>query len=281
MRFNARSIATAAMLVVAASAFASIQANPLVGSMPGQSSPNTPDITDKECAFWLDHNGDGKGDDRLSGEYILQETPVVGGCDFKLSAPEVATIIVESELTDWEAEVEIKREPGPSEGFKIYPGRAEIPGMDGRMRVIVNFVAGDTPRSEKSRVLQDGYRHEVQIPDEFRILEVTVTTADGSKDWLAKNAQAASSEYIRVHRIISERQGEVPEEIVTLAKEWMAEGYPQVAASIIELDTDSAAGVGSWWKWAAGAIVGVIIIAIVGTIYWVFLRTPPAPTIDI
>lgn len=280
---RSRSLATVAIATVAITLFLFSYPSPLAGSAPLQSIP---EITEKECAFWLDHDGDGKGDQRLAGEYIPQETPVIGGCDFKLSVPEAATITVESELKDWEAEVEVRREPGSVEDFQIYPGRPEITGVAGSMRVIVNFAKGDTPRSGRERTLRDEYRHEVQIPDHFRILGVTVTAPDGRKDRLEENAQSASDEYINVHRSILEREGELPEWAVTLAREWLEAGYPQVSESIIAQSADSTAGTAGWWMWAAIVTWIVISVSIIAGAVFIIragkrdaseLRRPGAP----
>jgi hypothetical protein len=277
MSGTSRTLAAIATVTVAATLFSFSNPSPLAGSPPLQ---NAPEITEKECAFWLDYDGDGKGDQRVAGEYIPQETSVVGGCDFKLSVPEEATIVVESELRDWEAEVEVKREPGSAEDFNIYPGQPEITGVDGSMRVIVNFVQGDTPRTGRVRVLPDGYEHVVQVPNEFRVLGVTVTIPDGSKDRLEENAQSASNEHISTHRKMAERESELPERVLTLAKEWQEQGYPQVANSIIEEIGDPESGSSGWWKWAAiGTWIAVPVVAVVviGIYLFVFSGQTPAP----
>ena len=265
-----RRLAATVIAVVAATFLVLGQSGPLTGSEPSQSGANDPEISEKECAFWLDHDSDGKGDERISGDYILQESSVVGGCDFKLNSPESATLVVESELTDWEAEVEIKREPGSTEDYKIYPGLPEIPEVDGSMRVIVNFVAGDTPRSGRTRTLDDDYLHQVQIPDEFRILGVTVTIPDGRNDRLEENAWAASSEYINADRNIAQQEGELPQWAVALSQEWLEKGYPQVAASIIEQESDG--GASGLWKWAAIVTwIAILIAVIIAIVLYIFL----------
>ena len=142
MVVNARNLAaTAAFVLITLGA-----PNPLDASGPSQSGSEAPDIAEPECSFWLDHDNDGEGDEPFEADaYVLQETPVVGGCSFKLQAPDEATILMASELKDWEVEVELKREPGPTDDFKMYSGRTEIPGVKGNMRVILNFAEGDTP----------------------------------------------------------------------------------------------------------------------------------------
>ena len=278
MLVKARSLAAiAVVVVVAATLFTLGQPSPLAGSGTLQSGPNF-EIRDKECAFWLDYNGDGEGDERLSGEYVIQETSIVGGCVFKLSAPEEVTLVVESDLTEWETDVELKREPGSTKDFKLYPGRNQIPGIQGSMRVVANFVRGTTPRSGKSRTLTDGYRHEVQIPEEFRLLGITVTTPDGKKDRLEQNAQSASRAYISAHKQMGE--AELPEWAATLAEEWMAEGYPQVADRVMTIKVPPGDTGIRWWKWGAiGTWVGVLVIVISITAFYLVKekRNQPEP----
>ena len=260
-------------------------ASPMVASGLLQSNLDSPEIAEPECSFWLDHDNDGEGDepfDADSESLVLQDSPVVGGCSFKLNTSAEATLLVASELMDWEVDVEIKREPGPTEDFKMYLGRTEIPGVKGSMRVIANFARGNTPRSGKSRSLPDGYGYEAQIPEEFRLLEITVTTPDGSKDRLERNARSASGAYIGAQRLVSDGDAELPEWAVTLAKEWLEDGYPQVAKSIMATDSASAASAGSrtnWWKWIAIVTwVGVVVVGVVAvTLIVVNARREPTP----
>lgn len=249
----------------------------LSASGPRQGGADAPEISEPECSFWLDHNNDGEGDEPFDAEpdnYILQETPIIGGCTFKLNARESATLIFQSELKDWEAEVETKREPGPSEYFNMYPaGRAEIPGIKGSMRVDVRFRRGDTPRSGKSRTQPDNYRHEVQIPQEFRLLEITAIAPDGGKDRLEQSVRSASGAYINVQRRI-ERAGDLPEWAITLGGQWLEEGYPQVADSVVATATDypdSGSGGSAWWMWTA-ITTWIVIIAGVGILAIVLRR---------
>ena len=262
-----------AMALALAALFSFSHSGPLAGSEPLQSAP---EITGEECAFYLDYNGDGEGDQSIASKYIPQNTPVVGSCRFKLRMPEAGTLIVESELRDWEGEVEVTKEPEPDEVFKTHPGRPEIPDLDGSMSITVRVVAGDTPRSERERTLTDGYLHQVQIPNAFRLLGVTATFPDGSKDRLEENAQSASNEYISIHRALSEKEGELQEWAVTLAGEWLEEGYPQVANSIVKKGEEAQTESASWWKWAAiGTWSAVAIIAGLAIFVWLkFIRGP-------
>lgn len=254
----------AAVVIVMASALVVVAApGQLSAAGPLQAGSESPEIAEPECSFWLDHDTDGEGDEPFvtdPGSLALQQSPVVGGCTFKLNAPDEATLLVASELVDWEVEVELKREPGGAEEFKMYPGRTEIPGVQGRMRVIANFAKGATPRSGKSRTLPDGYRHEAQIPKEFRLIEITVTTPDGRKDRLERNATSASGAFISAHRLVSDGNIGAPAWTVALAEEWLEQGYPQVSDSLMAADSaNSGAGSGgvNWWMWIAIATWGV------------------------
>ena len=244
---------------------------------PAQDGSDTPEITDDNCSFLLDEDSDGEGDVRLDGwEYIHQESPVIGTCAFRLNAPAAVTLIIESELTGWKSDVSLNEEPGEPAEFKKHQGDNEIPEVEGAMSVTVKLW-GDTPRSIKSRTMLDGYKHEVQIPEEFRLLEITAITKDGRRERLEQESEAASEAYIQVHRKLSDSQGELPEWANTLAEEWLAEGYPQVADGIIaqalEINEDGG-GSANWWMWAAIATWVVIVVGMVagGLYLWVNSR---------
>lgn len=241
---------------------------------PAQDSPDTPEITDDNCQFLMDKDGDGEARTRLEGlTYIHQEKPVTVTCTFRLNAPEAATLVIESELTGWKSDVNLNEEPGEPAEFKKHPGDNKIPDVEGAMSVTVKLW-GDTPRSIKSRTMPDGYDHEVQIPEDFRMLEITAITKDGREERLEHESQAASDAYIQVHRKLSDSQEELPDWAYTLAQEWLEEGYPQVADGIIAqaLEIDGGGGSGiNRWMWAAIATWAVIVIAVVGggAYYWI------------
>ncbi len=93
-------------------------------------------------------------------------------------------MLVKSGLRDWNATIELKREPDPPEEFREYSGdveAVEIEGIAGSMRVITNLT-GNRPRGSKPRALTSDYRHVKQILEEFQQLEIAVTTPDGSPD---------------------------------------------------------------------------------------------------
>lgn len=258
---------------------------PLSASGPQQGG--TVDIADKECSFWLDFDDDGEGDTAISAEpdsYARQETPVVGGCSFKLNTDAETTLIIVSELADWSSEVEITREPGLPQRSTLHPGKSEIPGLQGGMRISVNHT-GVTPRSGKSRALPDDFTHEVQIPRPFRLLEITVTAADGTKDRLEESVQSASSAYIDTHEHLSDRirhDGDAaPDGPVDLAGELLEEGYPQIANRVLAMDVSSADGGGTnWWMWSTIAIAALVGIAMVAIVVLVIRNRPGPATVD-
>lgn len=247
----------------------------LSAAEPAQDGPATPEITEPECSFGMDYDGDGEGEEPFDAkpeQHILQETTIAGGCTFQLRAPVAATLIVDSDLQDWEVQVELQREPNPPDSYTVYPGDPNIDNVQGRMEVTANFRRGDTPRSMEPRTLDGEYQYEAQIPEAFRLLEITVTTPEGLKDRLERNVRAASGEYIKVHRKLSDSREELPGWAIALTEEWLEEGYPQVADSIINqaLETDEdGGGSPNWWMWAAIATWAVAGIATVVTLYFV------------
>ena len=239
-----------------------------------QSELESPEISEPECSFYLDRDGDGEGNERFDvgpGEFIPQETPVVGGCTFRLNAPTDVTIVVESELKGWSADVELTEEPGDPQIYQVYPGDNEIQNVLGAMVVTANF-RGDTPRSVKARTLPDEYDHQVQIPEEFRLMGMTAITADGRKDRLERNIRSASAAYIQVNNLLSKSDNELPEWAQALAQEWLDKGYPQVSDSVIVRANSDLGGDEStnWWKWLAiGTWVALLALLAVSVILFI------------
>ena len=239
-----------------------------VAAPPLQSDLEPVDITDKECSFWLDHDEDAEGDQPLDESlYVLQQTPVVGGCTFKLNARESATLVIESELNDWRAEVELKREPGSAHAITLHPGRDKIPDIDGGMNIGVSL-QGNTPHSIKKRELQGGYWHDVQIPKEFRLIEATLITSAGDEARIEETSNAASGAFIHAHeRMSSTAESASPESVKLLTSKLLAEGYPEIAERVMSLEvSENGSGVNQW-MWAAIAtwilIAVIVFIAIV------------------
>ena len=229
------------------------------------------DIAEKECSFWLDYDDDGEGDAVINtgpDSYARQETPVVGGCSFKLNTDAETTLVVVTELVDWSSEVEITREPGLPQRVTLHPGRTAIPGLHGGMRISITHT-GITPRSGKPRALPDDFTHEVQIPRSFRLLEVTVTAADGTKDRLEESVQSATSAYIDTHAHLSDRvrhdDAAAPDAAAALAGDLLKEGYPQLADRVLALEVSPVRSNGvNWWMWSTIGIVVLMVIVIIG-----------------
>ncbi|MCY4559618.1 MAG: hypothetical protein OXF79_25255 [Chloroflexi bacterium] len=231
------------------------------------------DISETECAFWLDFDGDGEGDEAVEihpDKYIRQEMPVVGGCEVRLNTQEEATLVLVSELTDWSSEVEVIQEPGMPRPFTLHPGKNEIAGLQGSMRIEVNHT-GVTPRSVKLRTLRDGYEHQVQVPRPFRLLEVTIITPDGRLDRLEESVQSASAAYISAHQLVfgsrfaPDATGQ--SEVVALANALLEQGYPQIASDVLALESGSVGGgVSAMWMWTAIALAVVVLALIAGAI---------------
>ena len=274
------------LLLAAAAAGVAITPQTLRASGPMQDDA-VADISEPECAFWLDFDGDGEGDEAVEihpDKYIRQETPVVGGCEFRLNTQAEATLVLVSELTDWSSEVEVIQEPGMPRPFTRHPGKNEIRDLRGSMRIEVNHT-GVTPRSVKVRTLRDGYEHEVQVPRSFRLLEVTVITQDGRLDRLDESVQSASAAYISAHQLVlgsrfaPETSG--PGEVVALANDLLEQGYPQIATDVLNLEGGEVGkGVSAVWKWMAIALAVVVFVLIAGAcvVFYLSRRNLPSAT---
>ena len=215
-------------------AVAFVGSSSILASAQPQGDTASPEITDVECSFYLDRDGDGEGNERfdaLPDEFIPQETPMVGDCTFTLNAPTKASIVFYSELQNWAVSVVLKKEPtGPVE-YKVNREDNEISDISGEMSIAAHL-RGNSPRSVQVRNLADGYRQEVQIPHDFRLLEVRVVTGDGRHDRLERNVQTASAAYIQAHSQLAKHESELQDWATHLAQEWLDKGYPQVADSI-------------------------------------------------
>ncbi len=233
-----------------------------------------PEISDPECSFWLDINGDGEGDERFDtgpGQYVLQDAPVVGGCEFTLRTAQPITLKFDSDLFNWSAEVELDREPSRQNNFTVDQASSSITiDITSGMQVKVNITQGHTQRSGREREVADRYRqdayiHQVQTPDTFRVLGIQAVSTDGLRDSHEENANTASIAYINARQRIIERTGELPEWTIELATEWLDNGYPEVSNSIIDSERGDSGGSqgANWWIWLGMLILGIFIGSVV------------------
>ncbi len=267
-RSAAWTVLIAGVLLLASALLPSSHVN---GAGPFQGDGESVDIDDKECTFWLDFDDDGEGDSEIQTDpdsYARQQTPVVGSCEFKLNTSVASTLVLETELDNWRSVVEIVEEPGLPDRKVLQPGRIDIRGLSGGMRMTVEL-KGSTPRSLKNRSLRDDYHHDVQVPRPFRLLDITVTTPSGTYDRLEVSANSASSAFIETHKRLADRvEGNADPEAGTLEAltgELLDEGYPQIAGRLLDVrvETIEERGV-NWWMWTTVGLVLVILGAAVG-----------------
>ena len=276
----------AGMAVVGILAVSLALALPAAASGPTQDVQSV-DISERECAFWIDVDGDRRGDDTIDAHpdrHILQETVVEGGCEFKLNTETESTLVLVSELTGWKSEVTITQKPGVGETFHLHPADDKISGLRGGMEIEIKHV-GTTPRSGKIRSLNDGYEHEVQVPLPFRLIEVTVVTPDGRQDRLELSVQSSSASYLDAQRRIlatGADDGSASEPVVGLASKLMNDGYPQVAVEVLALN-DAGTGTGGRgaWLWATIALAVLIAVAVAAVGAFVYLsKRAPSERVD-
>ena len=274
-----------ASILLLASAF--LLAHPVSSSGLAQSIVESVDIDGQECTFWLDFDDDGEGDSEIETErnsYALQQTPVVGSCEFKLNTSAASTLVLATELDNWRSIVEIVEEPGLPDRKVLQPGRVEVPGLTGGMKITVEL-RGATPRSIKNRTLRDDYHHDVQVPRPFRLLDITVTTPSGTYDRLEVAANSASGAFIENHKRVADRIVEDadpdPDTVEALASELLDEGYPQIAGRLLDVKVATAEEQGAnWWMWSTLGLILVIAGAIlgVGAIMWINNRRAAIPS---
>ena len=239
---------------------------------PNQSAGEQVDIDDKECTFLLDVDGDGGHETRIDtgpGTYAHQETSLEGSCEFSLNTDAAATLVLETELVGWHAVVEWAAEPDLPDDEILRVGDNTVPGLEGGMRVTVQ-IFGETPRSVKSRTLEDDYRHDVQVPRPFRLMEVIVTTPAGRYDRLEETTSSASLAYINAHERVSDvksggKDG-TSESVLGLASELLEEGYPQITERLLDAgeSTEQNSGFNGWMWVSFGMIVALAIGVAIG-----------------
>ena len=285
-RLTARAVLIASIFLLASGL---LPASDVAAVGPSQSDGESVDIDGPECTFWLDFDDDGEGDaeiNTVSDSYARQQTPVVGSCEFKLNTSVESTLVLETELDNWRSVVEIVEEPGLPDRKVLQPGRVEIPGLVGGMKITVEH-RGVTPRSVKNRTLRDDYHHDVQVPRPFRLLDITVTTPSGTYDRLERTANSASSAFIETHKRVTDRiiedAGPNPDTVAALTRELLYEGYPQIAGRLLDVKVVTAEdGSVNWWMWATIGLFLVIVGATIGVGAFLWLNSrriagTPAP----
>ncbi len=290
MRITSRSCASRFfiwLLLAASVGSALILSLPVYSSPPEQGSAAPITITERGCDFDIDDDGDGKSDgsfDPADGEYLPQGDSVLGKCFFRVTATAATKISIESQLEHWEANGvynKVAREisqpislnaGGPS--FTLDPGGHEI----------TLVLKGDIPRGHAREELGEGYYHDLQIPKEFKLVDITVTTDAGDKEWVeSHDVSSASISYIDAHSDINdalnEQETPIPPSVLAFSQQLLEEGYPEIAVRVTELNfpqdaAEADRGIDiSWWVWLV-IVGGIVLVGIVGFIIW-WARRPP------
>lgn len=252
-------------------------------------------VSNKWCEFDLDYDDDGESNgsfDPDDGSYLPQETPILGRCNFTFTAAIKSTILFDSELDDWRADVTLTEEPSGTvrETDTVHPGNRRIEGATGGMVATVDL-KGRTPRGELPRDLPQGYQHQVQIPERFRLLEITIITSADDRERVASHeVAAASNAYIEARQEIagirSASETAPPAEVMDLADQLLIEGYPGIAERVAALQLQPPAppvvedtGGSNIWRLIAIVLMVVFAIVLVG-IGITFARSKKDPDDD-
>ncbi len=259
-------LAVAALMAIVSGQYA-------IAAPPPQNGSDPIVVSNKWCEFDFDYDDDGVPNSSFDPEsisYLPQETSILGKCNFTFTASAKNTVSFDSELDDWRAEVKLTEEPaGVVLGSAtVHPGNRSV---EGAISGVVGTVElrGRTPRGEKQEDLPQGYIHQLQIPQEFRLLEITIiTSADDRERVVSYNVSAASNDYREAHQAITEVGRDIetapPEEVLDLASQLLSEGYPRIAervASLSPAPPEDNGGVNIWMLITIGLVV-VIVIAI-------------------
>lgn len=276
-------ILTTALLVVGVLAVTA-SAPYAAAAPPSQASL---EVSDLWCEFKLDYEGDGEGNetfDPADANILPQETSVLGECNFTITTPVNATIQFDAELDNWRAKVQVKEEPSGRiiAEDTAHVGNREIAVPAGGMVVNVDLINGSTPRGEGRKDLPQGYTHQLQLPVNFRLLEIAAVTGAGDRERVVSHdIAAASNAYIEAGKSISEAAP--PPEALALANELMSEGYPGIAERVASLPIPPPQeGGANIWMWITILLAALVAVTIVFFLI-MFLRSKsdtglPAPT---
>ena len=232
------------------------------------SSQGGPEVDDLWCEFKLDHNGDGEGDETFDPStvvYLPQETGILAECEFTATTPVKATVQFESELEDWRANVLASEEPS---GRKIVEdavrvGNREIEVPAGGMVVKVDLISGSTPRGEGLNDLSQNYSHQLQLPVEFRLLEITVVTGAGNQTRVVSHdVAAASNAFIDARQAIDQTVSSP--DALALAEQLLSEGYPDIAERVAAMPIPAPEEGGTnIWMWITIALAAVVVVVVI------------------
>ena len=289
-KFNHYGLWAAAVFLLVGLSFGVTDQRPVAAFWPAQNGEPII-VTEKGCDFDFDYDGDGEPNgsfDPAGDGYLLQDTPVIGHCFFQVSVIVDATIIVESELADWDADAEIERVAKQyAETKSLNSGRSEIAVSDGGHRVNI-WLRGKTPRGSAHNALPEKYRHDIQVPRHFKLVNITVTTDAGDKEWVVSHdAESASNAYIEaydaVNEVTNDPDSALPASVLALSQQLLSEGYPEIAVRVIalEVSADSNGGGDSdgtflpVWAWVAVA-AGLVLIVVAAVLWWMWMRRSPS-----
>ena len=240
-------------------------------------------VTNKWCEFHLDYDDDGESNGSFNpddGSYLPQETPILGKCNFTFTVAVKSTILFDSELDDWRADVTLTEEPSGTvrETGTVHPGNRRMEGVTGGLVARVDL-KGRSPRGEMSHELQQNYKHQVQIPEKFRLFEITIITSADERERVASHeVSAASNAYIEAHQEIDDIRGTPetapPAEVMALADQLLAEGYPEIAERVATLKlplapppappvVEETGGGVNIWMWITIVLIAIIAIVFV------------------
>lgn len=293
-KFNYYGLWVVAAFLVVWLAFEVADQRPADAFLPAQDgAPIT--VTEKGCDFDFDHDSDGESDgsfDPDGDDYLPQDTPVIAHCFFQVSVIVDATITVESELADWNADAEIERVAKQhTEKETLNAGRSEIAINDGGHRVNI-WLRGNTPRGSARNRLPEQYSHDLQVPHSFKLVNITVTTDAGDKEWVeSHDVKSASNAYIEAYAAVNKAANDpnnaLPASVLALAQQLLREGYPAIAERVIALEfaADSNGGDDNGgmllpiWAWVVVVVI-IIAVIVIGAGIWWMRREPRLPDDD-
>ena len=243
-------------------------------------------VTEKGCDFGFDNNSDDQSDQPFNpapGEYLPQDTPVLAHCWFQLTTMADADVRLESGLEGWSADAKITRETKQySYDEKLNVGRPDMLLNLGGHHVDL-IMRGRTPSGHDRKEIAKGYEHDLQVPHQFRLIEITVISdARDEEVVFSETVSSASTAFMRAQDAMdkAEKDPAMPPSVLELGGQLLEEGYPQIAERVVELQFPAAGDDASNWKglpvvWVWVVIAVFIAVIILGLVVW-FIRRKPA-----